>query len=541
MLFINVNTGNQVWAVTFVNIIAIGLVACASGEAPGPSKDQIIGDSPAISGHTSQQQINEGKLPLEEIVRRGEMLFTASFNTLDGAGRPETADIDRKNNISIINTRPRHEFPDNFNRISGPDANTCLECHTLPRMGGGGGNSTNVFVLADRLAFANFDGGPGDNNQTHTLRTVGDERNSLGMFGSGWIELLAREMTVDLKSAAEEAINEAKRTRGNVAKDLVTKGISFGRITARPDATLDFSELEGVDNDLVIRPFQQKGVIVSLREFTVKAMNSHFGIQASEQFRDGVDFDRDGYFDELTRGDVTALVLFQAILPAPGQVLPDNPEARTAVKNGRELFSTVGCGVCHVPELRVNNPIFSEPSPFNPRGKLQPSDVNNPFKVDLTMAGPGPHLKREPDGSVLVPVFTDLKRHKMGSLLNNETLVQDGVPTDEWLTRKLWGFASEPPFLHHGRATLISEAILAHGGEAQISRDRFNALTDKQKDSVVEFLKTLQILPAEANTTTKPEKHHTGTDAGFMVIIGGLVWLILLMLACGIIVILRRR
>ena len=40
------------------------------------------------------------------------------------------------------------------------------------------------------------------------------------------------------------------------------------------------------------------------------------------------------------------------------------------------------------------------------------------------------------------------------------------MPTGEWLTRKLWGFASEPPFLHHGRATLMSEAILAHGGEA---------------------------------------------------------------------------
>ena len=73
----------------------------------------------------------------------------------------------------------------------------------------------------------------------------------------------------------------------------------------------------------------------------------------------------------------------------------------------------------------------------------------------------------------MVPVFTDLKRHDMGDVLNNETLEEEMVPTDQWLTRKLWGFANEPPYLHHGRATLISEAILAHGGEAQASRDAF--------------------------------------------------------------------
>jgi hypothetical protein len=59
----------------------------------------------------------------------------------------------------------------------------------------------------------------------------------------------------------------------------------------------------------------------------------------------------------------------------------------------------------------------------------------------------------------------------------------------------LWGFASEPPFLHHGRATLISEAVLAHGGEAQESRDSYATLSAEDQAAVVEFLKTLQVLP----------------------------------------------
>ena len=349
-------------------------------------------------------------------------------------------------------------------------------------------------------------------------------------------------MTVELKATAEEAIEEARRTGNDVTVDLVTKGVSFGRITARRDATIDFSELEGVDEDLVIRPFQQKGVVVSLREFGVKAMNSHFGMQASEQFRDGVDFDRDGYVDELTRGDMTALVVFQATLPVPGQVLPADPEARAAVEKGRELFSSINCVSCHIPELRVDSPIFAEPSPFNPRGKLLPTDVNSPLLVDLTVAGPGPHLQRQPDGSVLVPAFTDLKRHRMGDLLDNEVLIQDGVPTDEWLTRKLWGFASEPPFLHHGRATLISEAILAHGGEAQEARDAFAALSQDDQAAVVEFLKTLQILPEGADSLVITEGSTSGSGGvGLLPIIGGGAGILVLLLATGAVLWARRR
>jgi hypothetical protein len=41
----------------------------------------------------------------------------------------------------------------------------------------------------------------------------------------------------------------------------------------------------------------------------------------------------------------------------------------------------------------------------------------------------------------------------------------------------------------------MREAILAHAGEAQAVTDRFTALPDADKDAVIEFLKTLQVLP----------------------------------------------
>ena len=227
-------------------------------------------------------------------------------------------------------------------------------------------------------------------------------------------------------------------------------------------------------------------------------MNHHHGMQEAEHFGDGVDLDGDGIADELTRGDLTVITIFQVTLPVPGQDTPQDPEAREAVDRGTRLFSEIGCAVCHVSQLRLNNPTFTEPNPFNPPGNLQLSDVPQPLAIDLTKDGPSPHLERESDGSVLVPVFTDLKRHRMGDVLNNEKSVQDGIRTDEWLTRKLRGFASEPPFLHHGRAILISEAIMMHEREAKQSRDIFGSVPGTDRAAVVEFLKSLQILPDES-------------------------------------------
>jgi len=516
-----------------VFILAIAVAACGGG-AEERMGELEIGDAPALKVHTSQDAINKGELSLEEIIERGEILLSTSFNTLDGAGRPETAGVTRVSNFVQIIPRPRQEFPRNFNRISGPDANSCITCHNIPRGGGGGDNATNVFADADRLAFVNFDGGEGDNLQAQTLQSVGVERNAPGVFGSGFIELLAREMTMEFRGIVNNAVKEARSKGTSVTAKLVAKGVSFGEITVRPDGVIDTSKVEGVDDDLVIRPFQQKGIIVSLREFVVKAMNSHFGMQAAELFRDGFDFDQDGVVDELTRGDITALVIFMATAPVPGRVMPAHPEARAAAERGEELFSAVGCTTCHILELRLNNPVFTEPSPLNPGGKLQPGDVPHPFAVDLTSEGPGPHLKREPDGSVMVPAFTDLKRHDMGDELDSDTIQQGVIPTEQWLTRKLWGFANEPPFLHHGRATLISEAILAHGGEAQEMRDAFADLPEDDQAAVVEFLKTLQILPegsADLVITageTAPGSRTTwiaiggGIGIAFLVALGGL-------------------
>src|SRR5579863_4267360 len=94
---------------------------------------------------------------------------------------------------------------------------------------------------------------------------------------------------------------------------------------------------------LIIRPFHQAGNVISLREFTNSAFNHHHGMQSEERFGVGTDPDGDEFANELTRADITAVTVYQATLPAPGQVIPDDPEFEQAIKMGEERFKQVGC------------------------------------------------------------------------------------------------------------------------------------------------------------------------------------------------------
>jgi len=474
-------------------LLAVALVAPTVRSAAGD--EPVIGDERAITRHVDQREIDDGRMGLSQILAAGEHLFTASLSELDGAGRP------LQNGIFPPKYRARRDGPGAFNRISGPEANSCSGCHNMPRAGGGGDNVANVFVLGQRFSFFSDPTQPDENGAPApgSLQGAADERNTLGMFGSGAIEMLAREMSADLIALRENAVRGAAASGRKVTISLETKGVKFGSLTARPDGSIDSSGVEGVDADLIVRPFHQKGVVVSLREFTNNAYFHHHGMQSVERFGLNTDPDGDGVLNELTIGDVTAATLFQAALGIPGQRIPRDPRLRRAVARGQQLFSQVGCADCHRPVLLLKSRYYTEPNPFNPPFNLQPKDVPHPFRFDLTRDGEKPRLERAPGGGAVVRCYTDLKRHNLGNdpLINNEKVIQAGVPTNVFITKKLWGFASEPPYLHNGCATTIRRATLAHGGEAQAARDAFAALPESDRACVIEFLKSLQVLPPE--------------------------------------------
>ena len=258
-------------------------------------KAAVIGDGPAIYEHVDQQAIDRGELKLQQVIDYGRLLFVAKFNTFDGQSRPGTTGGGASR---VSGSAPR------FIRTSAPDANSCAGCHNDPAVGGAGDIVANVFVLAQTLDPVTASVDPEFSN----------ERNTLGMHGAGLIEMLAREMTVALHGISDAAIESAKSTGMPVTRQLIAKGVSFGSVTARPDGTVDAASVEGIDVDLIVRPFHQTGVVVSLREFSNNAYNHHHGMQSMERFgaaRTGsVDFDQDGVRDELTYGDITAATIF---------------------------------------------------------------------------------------------------------------------------------------------------------------------------------------------------------------------------------------
>ena len=76
---------------------------------------------------------------------------------------------------------------------------------------------------------------------------------------------------------------------------------------------------------------------------------------------------------------------------------------------------------------------------------------------------------------------------------------EDGRPGAEFfISRKLWDVGNSAPYGHRGDLTTIAEAILMHAGQARPARDVFTGLPIEDQEAVVNFLKTLQVLPANA-------------------------------------------
>ena len=384
------------------------------------------------------------KSDLQSLLDRGKHLFTSKFTELDGGGRPKATQ-------AIVPTlRKRGENP-RFQRTSGPDSGACSSCHNEPITGGAGDFVANVFV-SEGFESANFDS---------IDAQFSNERNTITVTGDGLLELLAREMTAELRLQRSAALKQAHETMQDVEVKLETKGVKFGVLVAKPNGVIDVSKLQGIDTDLVLRPFSRKGVFTSLRQFTINALNAHHGMQATERF--GVrwtgkhDFDGDGKPDEINEGDVSAPTLWQATLAPPvvRDDLPDNWKAAAA--RGETSFAGLGCNSCHVQNLPLKSLSFTEPGPFDAAGTLRAGDVPETIKVDLAQRDWASRLKRNDKGEWLVPLFGDLKRHVIvdegADQLGNELMGQRFVERDVFKTTELWGGGLHgtlwPPWRYH--------------------------------------------------------------------------------------------
>jgi hypothetical protein len=504
--------------------------------ASGQNSSSAVGREVAIPVHL--QDGEEFTTPVKKLIEFGAQLFNAKFTIQEGAGRPKS----KGTGAPISDPSSPLIFPRNFDRISSPDANACSGCHNAPVSGAGGDRVTEVFVLAQRFDHLTFDhadgivtrGGVDESGKFVTMENATNDRKTIGMNGSGFVEMLARQMTAELQA-------ERDATPPGTNRQLMTKGISFGVLSHNADGSWNASKVQGIaapslsttgttPPSLIIRPLHQVGNVVSLRQFSNNAFNHHHGMQSEERFGLNTDPDGDGIVNELTTADLTAVSMYQATLSVPGRVIANDAAIEHANLMGEVLFNSIGCASCHatLPLSADGNPglpgqpgwIYFEPNPYNPATgpnspNLQLGPANYPVSapaltVDLTSDSlPLPRLRRHGE-VVLVPAYTDLKLHDI-SATSDAATDPECEPLDQnqpagspgffagnckFITRKLWGFYNQGgAFMHHGKFTTAREAVEAHNGEALTQRKAFDALPAEQQNQLIEFLKSLQVLP----------------------------------------------
>jgi cytochrome c peroxidase len=442
----------------------------------------------------------------------GDELFETVFNALDGVGA-NVGQGQRFTHVPRADLTGPGEWANHFPpRATGPNARSCNACHNLPSDDGAGDIVGNVHR---------------DPGHTGNIgRFI--QRNTPHTFGTGGVQRLAEEMTAQLQGERRSLGAQVQQNGGSASTALTAKGVSFGTLSATNvggTVVFDTSGVRGVDPDLVVKPFQWKGSVRFIREFNRDAGHNEIGMQADEIVGNSVDGDGDGVTGEFSVGDMTALAVYLAAQPRPTSkvelsalgLIPALTQAQLAsIGRGAARFAQVGCADCHRPVLTIDDPIFREPS-SNPsfRDATLPGGQNPvaegvrpdfPVSFDLTQDQPDNQIVvhghtvhlgsfRRVDGFITVELFGDLKRHDMGPGLA-ESIDEVGTGASTFLTENLWGVGSTAPYMHDGRATTLTEAILEHGGEGAASRAAFLALATSAQADLIAFLDNLVLFKA---------------------------------------------
>ena len=204
----------------------------------------------------------------------GDELFEINYNALDGVG----VNVGNGQRFTSL-PRPDLDGPESWarvvpNRITGPNGDSCIACHDLPVADGAGGVNDNVIRIDPERKQKGF-----------------IERQAPHVFGMGAIQLLAEEMTSELHAIRDAAVDEHGSTGQRVQVQLTAKGISFGSLSVLR-GEIDYRQVEGVDTDLVVKPFEWKGLTAFVRDFVRGASHQELGMQATELVGDA-----DGDFD----------------------------------------------------------------------------------------------------------------------------------------------------------------------------------------------------------------------------------------------------
>jgi CxxC motif-containing protein (DUF1111 family) len=220
-------------------------------------------------------------------------------------------------------------------------------------------------------------------------------------------------------------------------------------------------------NDGTIARFGWKAQNKSLLLFSGEAYNVEQGI-SNEIFQTERDENPNCQFKNVPndatdgtkpdpRSDVERFAIFMRFL-APPVPSTTTPGGATSIANGKNLFSSTGCALCHTPTL-----------------------MTNPKSTVAALSGQAANL------------YSDLLVHDMGDGLADGVSQGEAGPR-EFRSAPLWGLGQRIFFLHDGRTSDLLRAIQQHssnGSEANGVISKFNNLREGDKQDLLNFLRSL--------------------------------------------------
>ena len=359
----------------------------------------------------------------------------------------------------------------------------CGGCHMQPAIGGSSPAVNPQVAFANAASPSQYPALDRFIREDGPIREVRLVRNRDGTRNGGVINTF----TITGRAGA----NGCDLRQHDFARELDNRNIIFriptpvfgaGLIEQIPDATIlanmransDRKRDLGISgkanrngNDGTITRFGWKAQNQSLLLFSGEAYNVEMGI-TSELFQserepdcqyatvpnDAQDFAAEGALEGTTA--IQNFANFQRFL-APPTPSTNSPGGSFSIARGKSLFSSVGCALCHTPTLKTGDSAVAA---------LNRKDAN---------------------------LYSDLLVHDMGVGLA-DGVIQGAAGTTEFRTAPLWGLGQRIFFLHDGRTSDLKEAIREHastGSEANAVISKYNALSEFQKQDLLNFLRSL--------------------------------------------------
>jgi CxxC motif-containing protein (DUF1111 family) len=365
----------------------------------------------------------------------------------------------------------------------GFNANSCAACHAQPAVGGSSpavnpqfsmanlDDATNQlpeFILSNgpvrEVRFISNPDGTADGG-VHDLFTIAGRSDAPGctdaqpdfasavaqgnaifriptpMFGAGLVETISD--TAILANAAANANAKAQLGIGGVPNHSGNDGTitRFGWKAQNKSLLMFAGEAYNVEQGVTNEIFPNERDNTPSCQFGGKAEDDTVMTTPST-------FPPSGY-----SSDIVNFAMF-ARLSAPPTPAPQTTETQA----GAQVFSNIGCALCHTPTINT--------------GALS-------------------YITQQ--SNVPVNAFSDFLIHNMGNGLADH-ISQGGATGNQFRTAPLWGLGQRIFFLHDGRTSNLVEAIKAHqshGSEANAVIGNFQNLSRTQKQNLMLFLRSL--------------------------------------------------